>query len=173
MTYTTKLINYNHWAHVWWVTLLWFTSYMDQFSRCLYVEYRRKGIDVQCQVWTILFLLWNISPSCSNSWDSNIYTILLGLLFPHRNISNYFVPSNNTLAFPWYPFCFWKCLNNGYQFIVIMIILHLVVGKPSDMIFSCCPEPDSYLSVGPGTEHYCTCVSWWCFQLPTVVDMHV
>ncbi|CAL5016277.1 unnamed protein product [Urochloa decumbens] len=25
-------------------------AYIDQFSRCLYVEYRSKGIDVQCQV---------------------------------------------------------------------------------------------------------------------------
>ncbi|CAN6235418.1 unnamed protein product [Urochloa humidicola] len=25
-------------------------AYVDQFSRCLYVEYRSKGIDVQCQV---------------------------------------------------------------------------------------------------------------------------
>lgn len=24
--------------------------YIDQFSRCLYVEYKGKGIDVQCQV---------------------------------------------------------------------------------------------------------------------------
>ncbi|KAF5184560.1 very-long-chain 3-oxoacyl-CoA reductase 1-like, partial [Thalictrum thalictroides] len=24
--------------------------YIDQFSRCLYVEYKRSGIDVQCQV---------------------------------------------------------------------------------------------------------------------------
>ncbi|KAF0909820.1 hypothetical protein E2562_000139, partial [Oryza meyeriana var. granulata] len=23
--------------------------YIDQFSRCLYVEYKSKGIDVQCQ----------------------------------------------------------------------------------------------------------------------------
>ena len=28
--------------------------YVDQFSRCLYVEYKSKGIDVQCQVTTIL-----------------------------------------------------------------------------------------------------------------------
>ncbi|BAF09243.2 Os02g0597900, partial [Oryza sativa Japonica Group] len=25
-------------------------AYVDQFSRCLYVEYKSKGIDVQCQV---------------------------------------------------------------------------------------------------------------------------
>lgn len=24
--------------------------YIDQFSRCLYVEYKKSGIDVQCQV---------------------------------------------------------------------------------------------------------------------------
>lgn len=24
--------------------------YVDQFSRCLYVEYKKSGIDVQCQV---------------------------------------------------------------------------------------------------------------------------
>jgi hypothetical protein len=29
-----------------------FASYVDQFSKCLYVEYKSKGIDVQCQVWT-------------------------------------------------------------------------------------------------------------------------
>ena len=27
-----------------------FFRYVDQFSRCLYVEYKDKGIDVQCQV---------------------------------------------------------------------------------------------------------------------------
>lgn len=32
------------------VFLFFFASYVDQFSRCLYVEYKSKGIDVQCQV---------------------------------------------------------------------------------------------------------------------------
>lgn len=26
------------------------SRYIDQFSRCLYVEYKKSGIDVQCQV---------------------------------------------------------------------------------------------------------------------------
>lgn len=33
--------------------LIWgclFFRYIDQFSRCLYVEYKKSGIDVQCQV---------------------------------------------------------------------------------------------------------------------------
>ena len=28
-----------------------FFSYIDQFSRSLYVEYKKSGIDVQCQVY--------------------------------------------------------------------------------------------------------------------------
>lgn len=32
--------------------------YIDQFSRCLHVEYKNKGIDVQCQV---LFLSVSIN----------------------------------------------------------------------------------------------------------------
>jgi len=30
--------------------------YIDQFSRCLYVEYKKSGIDVQCQVCLLMFL---------------------------------------------------------------------------------------------------------------------
>lgn len=37
-----------------WIALYvigWFIfRYIDQFSRCLYVEYKKNGIDVQCQV---------------------------------------------------------------------------------------------------------------------------
>lgn len=31
--------------------------YIDQFSRCLYVEYKKSGIDVQCQV--LSPILWS------------------------------------------------------------------------------------------------------------------
>lgn len=33
-----------------------FFRYVDQFSRCLYVEYKKSGIDVQCQVYVIRFV---------------------------------------------------------------------------------------------------------------------
>lgn len=35
-----------------------FSRYIDQFSRCLYVEYKKSGIDVQCQVFLCLFGLF-------------------------------------------------------------------------------------------------------------------
>jgi len=43
--------------------------YVDQFSRCLYVEYKSKGIDVQCQVTTILYAIdvscFSVEPNCT------------------------------------------------------------------------------------------------------------
>jgi len=36
------------------MVMIFFTRYVDQFSRSLYVEYKSKGIDVQCQVITNL-----------------------------------------------------------------------------------------------------------------------
>nr|GFD24948.1 very-long-chain 3-oxoacyl-CoA reductase 1-like [Tanacetum cinerariifolium] len=35
-------------------------AYVDQFSRCLYVEYKNSGIDVQCQVNLFLVLLFRV-----------------------------------------------------------------------------------------------------------------
>ncbi|KAK6930905.1 Short-chain dehydrogenase/reductase SDR [Dillenia turbinata] len=35
-------------------------AYIDQFSRCLYVEYKKSGIDAQCQVLAIGVELWPI-----------------------------------------------------------------------------------------------------------------
>lgn len=34
--------------------------YIDQFSRSLYVEYKKSGIDVQCQVPFLCLLLYDI-----------------------------------------------------------------------------------------------------------------
>jgi 17beta-estradiol 17-dehydrogenase / very-long-chain 3-oxoacyl-CoA reductase len=37
------------------VMLFFIIRFVDQFSRALYVEYKSKGIDVQCQVITNLY----------------------------------------------------------------------------------------------------------------------
>jgi hypothetical protein len=35
--------------------------YIDQFSRCLYVEYKKSGIDVQCQVLCFFILHYSVT----------------------------------------------------------------------------------------------------------------
>ncbi|TVU29393.1 hypothetical protein EJB05_20957, partial [Eragrostis curvula] len=45
-------------------------AYVDQFSKCLYVEYKSKGIHVQCQVttdlfWQQMYLVSNINSFCT------------------------------------------------------------------------------------------------------------
>ena len=40
--------------------------YVDQFSRCLHVEYKKSGIDVQCQVNHCCFVLLRL---CSSEWS--------------------------------------------------------------------------------------------------------